>query len=64
MYITNKLKKDVAYLRTEAARCAWFMRQFKGIPVGAYYQGRYQALKHAAEYLAISMNYIEWKESQ
>jgi len=64
MYITKKLKEDVAYLRTEAARHAWSMRRFKGIPVGEYYQGRYEALKHAAEYLAISMNYIEWKESQ
>jgi len=62
MDITTKLKADVQHFRNEAARAARLMRRLKGSPIADYYQGRYEALKHAADYLAISMNYIEWRE--
>jgi|VirMetMinimDraft_7_1064189.scaffolds.fasta_scaffold25922_6 hypothetical protein len=58
---TVKLRDNIQYFRTEAARHAWSMRRFKGIPVGEYYQGRYEALKHAAEYLALTVDSIEWR---
>ena len=62
MNITTKLKADVQHFRNEAARAARLMRRLKGSPIADYYQGRYEALKHAADYLAISMNYIEWRK--
>ena len=62
MDTTTKLKADVQHFRNEAARHARSMRKLKGHIVAEYYQGRYEALKHAAEYLAITVDYIEWKE--
>ena len=63
MDTTTKLKDDVQHFRSEAARAARLMRRLKGSPIAEYYQGRYEALKHAADYLAITVDYIEWKES-
>ena len=61
MDITTKLKADVQHFRNEAARAARLMRRLKGSPIADYYQGRYEALKHAADYLAITVDYVDWK---
>ena len=63
MHTTTKLRNDVQYFRNEAARHARSMRKFKGHAVAEYYQGRYEALKHAAEYLDITVDYVDWKEN-
>ena len=60
MNITTKLKEDVQHFRYEAARHARSMRKLKGHVLAEYYQGRYEALKHAADYLAITVDSIEW----
>ena len=63
MDITTKLRNDVQYFRNEAARHARSMRKVKGHTLAEYYQGRYEALKHAAEYLDITVDYVDWKEN-
>ena len=64
MDITTKLKDDVQHFRNEAARHARSMRKLKGHMLAEYYQGRYEALKHAADYLAITVDYVDWRADQ
>lgn len=61
---TTRLRDNIQHFRNEAARAARLSRKLKGNPIAAYYLGRYEALKHAAEYLDITVDYIDWKESQ
>jgi len=61
---TARLMDVIQHFRNEAARAAWNARKLKWSTMATYYIGRYQALKHAAEYLAITVDYIDWKESQ
>ena len=58
---TVRLRDNIQHFRSEAARAACLSRKLKGNPIAAYYLGRYQALKHAAEYLAITVDSIEWR---
>ena len=58
---TVKLRDDIQHFRNEAARAARLSRKLKGCVLAEYYLGRYQALKHAAEYLAITVDSIEWR---
>lgn len=64
MDITTKLRADIQHFRNEAARAARLSRKLKGCALAEYYLGRYQALKHAAEYLAITVDSIDWKENK
>ena len=62
-YTVERIKKDIAYFRREAA---YNLRQSRSwrfhAPLKNYYDGRYQALKHASEYVGITLGVAEREE--
>jgi hypothetical protein len=59
----DRIKKDIAYFRKEAAYNLRKARGWRSLPeLKSYYDGRYQALKHASEYIAITLGVAEREE--
>jgi hypothetical protein len=59
----NRIKKDIAYFRKEAAYNLRKARVWRGAPqLASYYDGRYQALKHASEYVGVTLGVAEREE--
>ena len=62
---SDRIKKDIAYFRKEAA---YNLRQSRSwrfhAPLKNYYDGRYQALKHASEYVGITLGVAEREENK
>ena len=60
---SDRIKKDIAYFRKEAA---YNLRQSRSwrfhAPLKNYYDGRYQALKHASEYVGVTLGVAEREE--
>ena len=58
-----KCTKDIhATLRSEAARCLWLSRRFKGDgSLGEWYEGKYLAYKQSAALLDIAIDHDEWR---
>ena len=59
----ERIKKDIAYFRKEAAYNLRRARVCRGLPhLSSYYDGRYQALKHASEYVGVTLRAAEREE--
>ena len=59
----NRIKKDIAYFRKEAAYNLRQSRSWRSTPeLKHYYHGRYQALKHASEFVGITLGVAEREE--
>ena len=59
----NRIKKDTAYFRKEAAYNLRQSRSWRSTPeLKHYYHGRYQALKHASEFVGITLGVAEREE--
>ena len=64
-YTVERIKKDIAYFRKEAAWCLRQSRSWRSMPeLKNYYRGRYQALKHASEYVGITLGVAEREENK
>ncbi len=62
-YTVERIKKDIAYFRKEAAWCLRQSRSWRSMPeLKHYYHGRYQALKHASEYVGVTLVVAEREE--
>jgi hypothetical protein len=62
-YTVERIKKDIAYFRKEAAWCLRQSRSWRSMPeLKHYYHGRYQALKHASEYVGVTLGVAEREE--
>ena len=62
-YTVERIKKDIAYFRKEAAWCLRQSRSWRSLPeLKHYYHGRYQALKHASEYVGVTLGVAEREE--
>ena len=60
---SDRIKKDIAYFRKEAAWCLRQSRSWRSMPeLKHYYHGRYQALKHASEYVGVTLGVAEREE--
>ena len=60
---SDRIKKDIAYFRKEAAWCLRQSRSWRSLPeLKHYYHGRYQALKHASEYVGVTLGVAEREE--
>jgi hypothetical protein len=60
----ERIKKDIAYFRKEAAYNLRQSRSWRSHdPLKNYYSGRYQSLKHASEYIAITLGVAEREET-
>ena len=52
----KRIEKDIAYFRSEAAYCLRKARAWRSLPeLQSYYDGRYQALRHASEYIGATL---------
>jgi len=59
----DRIKRDIAYLRKEAAYNLRKSRVWRSLPeLQSYYDGRYQALKHASEYIGVTLRAAERME--
>ena len=59
----DRIKKDIAYFRKEAAYNLRKARGWRSLPeLQSYYDGRYQALKHASEYIGVTLRAAEREE--
>ena len=62
-YTVERIKKDIAYFRKEAAYSMRQSRSWRSMPeLKNYYRGRYQALKHASEYVGVTLGVAEREE--
>jgi hypothetical protein len=60
---TERIKRDIAYFRKEAAYNLRKSRVLRSLPaLQSYYDGRYQALKHASEYIGVTLRTAEREE--
>ena len=60
---SDRIKKDIAYFRKEAAHNLRQSRSWRfHAPLKNYYDGRYQALKHASEYVGVTLGVAEREE--
>ncbi len=60
---SERIKKDIAYFRKEAAHNLRKARCWRSLPeLQSYYDGRYQALKHASEYIGVTPRAVEFEE--
>ena len=59
----DRIKKDITYFRKQAAYNLRQSRSWRSHDsLKNYYVGRYQSLKHASEYIAITLGVAEREE--